>query len=254
MRSPFLLSGAIVSNVLNQSGQTGRLALTAGSRRAKSGPKQYRMYEATMFKSIIGLGSVAALLIATAATAQETTTEDPKPESEQTGAIEGSEALDLGEPVAEGPKLGERYSKEKFGDWDLACIKTEEEQDPCSLLQVMTDPQNNPMAEISLFRLAGNQAAVAGATIVVPLETLLPAQLTVSVDGGPGKRYNYSFCNPIGCVAQIGLTQTDIDAMKKGAKATVSLVPAPAPDQTISLDLSLSGFTAGYDVVDVVTN
>ena len=145
-------------------------------------------------------------------------------------------------------------TKEKFGDWDLACIKTEEEQDPCSLLQIMTDPQNNPMAEISLFRLGGNQAAVAGATIVVPLETLLPAQLTVSVDGAPGKRYNYSFCNPIGCVAQIGLTQTDIDAMKKGAKATVSLVPAPAPDQTISLELSLTGFTAGYDVVDVVTN
>ncbi|WP_164658963.1 invasion associated locus B family protein [Tropicibacter sp. Alg240-R139] len=207
-----------------------------------------------MFKSIISLSSVTALLFATAAVAQDTTTEETKPEAEQTGAVEGSEALDLGEPVAEGPKLGERYSKDKFGDWDLACIKTEEEQDPCSLLQIMTDPQNNPMAEISLFRLAGNQAAVAGATIVVPLETLLPAQLTVSIDGAPGKRYNYSFCNPIGCVAQIGLTQTDIDAMKKGAKATVSLVPAPAPDQTISLDLSLSGFTAGFDVVDVVTN
>ncbi|GAB5438561.1 MAG: invasion associated locus B family protein [Falsiruegeria mediterranea] len=212
------------------------------------------MYEATMFKSIIGLSTATALLIASAATAQETTTEDATPETEQTEAIEGSEALDLGEPVAAGPQLGERYSKDKFGDWDLACIKTEEEQDPCSLLQVMTDPQNNPMAEISLFRLAGNQAAVAGATIVVPLETLLPAQLTISVDGAPGKRYNYSFCNPIGCVAQIGLTQTDIDAMKKGAKATVSLVPAPAPDQTISLDLSLSGFTAGFEVVDVVTN
>lgn len=207
-----------------------------------------------MFKSIIGLSSVTALLIATAATAQDTTTEEAKPETEQTGAIEGSEALDLGQPVDESPKLGERYSKEKFGDWDLACIKTEEEQDPCSLLQIMTDPQNKPMAEFSLFRLGGNQVAVAGATIIVPLETLLPAQLTVSVDGAPGKRYNYSFCNPIGCVAQIGLTQTDIDAMKKGAKATVSLVPAPAPDQTISLEMSLTGFTAGYEAVDVVTN
>jgi len=215
-----------------------------------------------MFKSILGLSSAAALLMATAAVAQETTTQEAAPAADQTqaaqtadaqsGVVEGSELLDLGEPV--GPQLGERYSKERFGDWDLACIKTEEEQDPCSLLQVMTDAQNNPMAEISLFRLAGSQAAVAGATIVVPLETLLPAQLTVSVDGAPGKRYNYSFCNPIGCVAQIGLTQADVDAMKKGAKAVVSLVPAPAPDQVINLDMSLTGFTAGFDAVDVVTN
>ena len=110
------------------------------------------------------------------------------------------------------------------------------------------------MAEVSLFRIdqPGGQA-VAGATIIVPLETLLPAALTISVDGAiPGKRYNYSFCNPLGCVAQIGLTQADIDAFKKGSEATLSLRPAPAPDQRIEMKLSLKGFTAGYDVVDVV--
>jgi invasion protein IalB len=56
----------------------------------------------------------------------------------------------------------------------------------------------------------------------------------------------------MGCVAQIGLTQGDIDAFKKGQKAVLSLRPAPAPDQVVEMDLSLKGFTAGYNVVDVV--
>ncbi|GAA6192465.1 invasion associated locus B family protein [Phaeobacter sp. NW0010-22] len=194
------------------------------------------------------LSALALLTMTAGVSAQETTT----PETEDAKPVE--EVLDLGQPVAEGPALGQRYSKETFGSWDLACVKTEAETDPCSLLQVLTDSADNPMAEFSLFRLESGQAAVAGATIVVPLETLLPAQLTISVDGAPGKRYNYSFCNPIGCVAQIGLTQADIDAFKKGAEAKISLVPAPAPDQIIDLTMSLKGFTAGYDIVDVVSN
>ncbi|MEX0286824.1 MAG: invasion associated locus B family protein [Paracoccaceae bacterium] len=162
--------------------------------------------------------------------------------------------LDLGQPVSSGPQLGERYSKERFGDWDMACIKTDAEVDPCSMLQIMNDDSGNPIAEFSLFRLKEGGQAAAGATVIVPLEALLPAQLTIAVDGVGAKRYNYTFCNPIGCVAQIGLTQADVDAFKRGAVATVSLVPAPAPDQRIDLELSLKGFTAAYDVVDVVEN
>ncbi len=164
------------------------------------------------------------------------------------------QGLDLGQPVDGSPQLGERYSKDKFGDWDLACIKTEAETDPCSLLQILKDESGNAIAEFSLFRLEAGGQAIAAATVVVPLETLLPAQLTISIDGASGKRYNYSFCNQLGCVAQIGLTASDIDALVKGKVATISLVPAVAPDQTVSLDMPLNGFTVGYSVVDVVKN
>ncbi len=180
-------------------------------------------------------------------------------QQQDTGAGSGTNAgapsvLDLGQPVDNTPQPGQRYSKEKFGDWELACIKTTEGDDPCSLFQVLKDESGNAVAEVSLFRLEGNGQAVAGATVVVPLETLLPAQLTISVDGASGKRYNYSFCNQVGCVAQIGLTASDIDSFVKGHGATVSLVPAKAPDQTVVLNMSLKGFTAGYGVVDVVKN
>ncbi|UWQ80959.1 invasion associated locus B family protein [Leisingera sp. S132] len=216
-----------------------------------------------MLKSLTPITLAAMLAMTAPLAAQEATTEDTSTteqaaeaetaeQAEQSGST-ADQLLDLGEPVNDGPRLGDRYSKEKHGDWDLACIRTEQENDPCSLLQVLAGPQGNPMAEVSLFRIEqqGGQA-VAGATVIVPLETLLPAALTISIDGAPAKRYNYSFCNPLGCVAQIGLTQSDIDAFKKGKEAVLSLRPAPAPDQVVEMKLSLSGFTAGYDVVDVV--
>lgn len=216
-----------------------------------------------MLKSLTPITLAAVLALAAPLAAQETATEgtaapETAEQSEQAGQNGQSSStadslLDLGQTVEEGPQLGQRYSKETHGDWDLACVRTEAETDPCSLLQILSGPEGNPIAEVSLFRIdqEGGQA-VAGATVIVPLETLLPAALTISVDGAPAKRYNYSFCNPMGCVAQIGLTQGDIDAFKKGSKATISLRPAPAPDQVVQMDLSLKGFTAGYDVVDVV--
>ncbi|MDK3018297.1 invasion associated locus B family protein [Pseudodonghicola flavimaris] len=201
-----------------------------------------------MLKTLTSLSVLALTALTVPAMAQTSETETPAADQ----AKSADSVLDMGQPAAGDPKLGERYSKEKIGDWDLACIKTDGEQDPCSLLQILHDDKNTPMAEFSMFRIEGQGQAVAGATVIVPLETLLPAQLTISIDGAPGKRYGYSFCNPYGCVAQIGLTAADITAMKQGKAAVLSLVPAPAPDQTVSLTLSLSGFTAGYDKVDVV--
>ena len=156
---------------------------------------------------------------------------DPAPETETEAApAEGAATPETGTEGAEPPGL-----------------------DTCSLVQVLVDGTDNPVAEVSLFRLQGAQAA-AGATVIVPLETFLPGQLTIAVDGGAAKRYNYQFCNQIGCIAQIGLTQADVDAFRAGNAATVTIIPAQAPDQPISLNMSLTGFTAGYNVVDVVSN
>jgi invasion protein IalB len=200
-----------------------------------------------MFNPLKPLAAAALVALAAPAAAQESTTGE-------TSQSTADQMLDMGQDVAQdGPKPGERYSREKHGDWDMACVKTESGEDPCSMLQMLNAEDGSPMAEVSMFRIDqdGGQA-VAGATIIVPLETLLPAALTVSIDNAPGKRYNYTFCNPVGCVAQIGLTQGDVDAMKKGKQATLAIRPAQAPDQLIELTMSLKGFTAAYDAVDIV--
>lgn len=159
--------------------------------------------------------------------------------------------LDLGQS---GPRVGEQYIKEKSGDWNISCLKAEEGEDLCAMVQILNNQQGDPIAEISLGKLPEGGAAVAWANIIVPLETLLQAQLAISIDGAPRKLYNYHHCVSIGCVAQVGFTQSDIDAMKSGSKAVLSLVPARLPDQILDMEMSLSGFTAGFTGLNVAPN
>ncbi len=160
-----------------------------------------------MFKTLTSLSVIALTALAAPAMAQDTETEQPA----------ADQLLDLGKPADAEPQLGSRYSKEEVGDWDLACIKTEGETDPCSLLQILNDDKGNPMAEFSLFRIEGKGQAVAGPRSSCRLN---PASGAADPLGrcAPGKRYGYSFCNPYGCVAQIGLTEEDIAASSVAAR------------------------------------
>ncbi len=160
--------------------------------------------------------------------------------------------LSMGEDAEANTEMGKPYTKEVVGAFEMRCMKTEGAQDPCQMYQLMDDGQGAPVAEFSLFRLPAGGKAEAGATLVVPLETALPAQLTVSIDGGKARRYPYAFCNPVGCYVRMGLTPADVQAFKKGKEAVITIVPALAPDQKVDLALSLDGFTASYDKSSVI--
>ncbi|MBB5721466.1 invasion protein IalB [Loktanella ponticola] len=210
-----------------------------------------------------------ALMLATPAFAQETatddtTTEQAAPETPETATeaeatpttdADPADGLSLGSPLdnAEAPTvadlaIGQPYVRGESGDWLFRCLKAEEgTDDPCQLYQLLKDSSGNSVAEISLFPLAGSGRAAAGATIVAPLETLLTQQLTVAVDGGAARRYPFTFCNTAGCVARVGFTAEEVAQFKRGNAATITMVPAAAPDETVELAVSLSGFTAGYD-------
>ena len=206
----------------------------------------------------------AAIAIGSNAYAQETAT--PKPEGEgetqttqeapATGTNDTEQAtddplpLDMGQEVVEERGPGTTYIKERFDSWELRCVRVEEGQkEPCHLFQLMKDDKGVPIAEMNIIALPEGQQAAAGATIVTPLETLLTKQLTLEIDGGAKKRYPYTWCGNIGCYSRIGFTNGDIAAFKRGAKATLTIVPVFAADETISVTLSLAGFTAGYNAL-----
>ncbi|WP_417721650.1 invasion associated locus B family protein [Salipiger sp.] len=152
--------------------------------------------------------------------------------------------------TGEQPKQPETYIKAKHGDWDLQCLKVPEgtdAPDPCQMYQLLKDANGGNVAEVSLFRLANGGQVAAGGTFVVPLETLLTQKLTITVDNGQPKRYDFSFCTPVGCYARVGFTADDIGRFKAGKAARITIVPALAPDQKVELSMSLSGFTAGYN-------
>ena len=189
-----------------------------------------------------------ALVLPAALLAQTTDTEATETETPGTSI---QDQLSLGEEASV-PQVGETYTAETNGDWAVRCIKAEEGvEEPCQMYQLMSDDEGTPVAEISIFRLPEGGRAVAGATIIVPLETSLPQQLTMEVDGGQARRYPYAFCNPIGCYSRVGLVAEEVAQFRRGANAKLTIVPALAPDQKVELNMSLSGFTASFDKTSI---
>jgi invasion protein IalB len=202
------------------------------------------------------MATALALLLALPAFAQDATTAEAPPEAPAEAPAEATAAedapaapgdLSLGTP--EGDGIGSQYVAATFDAWEQRCLRTEDGADPCQLYQLMNDETGNPVAEISLFNLPDGGEAAAGATIVVPLETLLTANLRMSIDGGEAKVYPFSWCSQMGCIARVGFTAGEIDQFRAGAEARLTIVPVVAPDQQVTATLSLAGFTAGFEAI-----
>jgi invasion protein IalB len=204
--------------------------------------------------------SAALAMPAAAQEAAEAPAEAPEaqaPEA-QAPAAAVEELLPTGEPVAgaapaqaaaQGPEI---YVREEHGDWEVRCLRAPEgQEDPCQLFQRLEDQNGNPTADVNVFDLPDGGEIVAGATVLTPLQTLLTAQVTMSVDGGEPRRYPFAFCDPAGCYARLGFTAGDVARLRAGANAEIVVVPAQAPDQQANLTMSLMGFTAGYAAVSV---
>lgn len=149
--------------------------------------------------------------------------------------------------------VGTPYVSGTFDVWEQRCVRTEDGSDPCQLYQLLKDSSGNAVAEFSVFGLPAGNEAVAGATIIVPLETLLTENIVMQVDSGTPVIYPFTFCSQIGCVARVGFTAAQVDAFRKGAAAKITIVPAIAPDEQVTVNVSLKGFTAGFAAVAATT-
>lgn len=199
------------------------------------------------------MSDILKVLILCAATAltgpvlAQTATQTPAETEEAEGQAPRNDGLSTGQELE---TVGETYVKSEHGDWDLRCIRAPEgQQDPCQLYQLLSDQNDNSVAEINMFTLPADDKLAAGANIVTPLRTLLTQQVVISVDGSKPKVYPFTFCNQIGCVARVGYTAGDVASYKRGNEAKIFVVPFDAPDQRVELTVSLTGFTAGFDAM-----
>ncbi len=240
------------------------LALTVALTRVKHGAENIN-WNLDMFNRILPLSIAALLTLTGPVLAQDTTTQATDPAATTTEAApavgtstapQAPADLNMGTPLGPDgqplPQVGEPYIKETFDDWGTRCLKAPEGQaDPCQLYQLLKDKDGNNVAEFSIFPLAPGGQAVAGATIVAPLETLLTASLTIAVDGSAPRRYPFTFCNRAGCVARVGFTAEEVNQFKRGATATMSITPVAAPDTPVELNIGLKGFTSGFGSLSV---
>lgn len=176
------------------------------------------------------------------ATAQ-TATETPAPAA--AAPATPAEAPAAAPAVPTEPQVGQPYAKETHGDWTLRCMKTETGADPCELYQLLKDAENSPVAEASVIPMSGGKVE-AVVTFVAPLETDLSLGLGLQVDAAQEARYPFMLCARIGCISRIGLEAAQLDPLKRGKAATISVLPFGAPkEEMVKLPLSLAGFTAG---------
>ena len=196
-------------------------------------------------------GALAQETAAPAEGAAPATTEAPAADAPSTSDLSMGAEVGADGQAAAAPAdgVGTSYVQATFDAWEQRCIKTEDGADPCQLYQLLKDAQGNAVAEFSMFNLPAGGEAVAGATLIVPLETLLTENVQVAIDGAKAKVYPFTFCSTIGCVSRIGFTAAEVEQFKKGAKGVITIVPVVAPDQKVSVELSLKGFTAGYTAV-----
>lgn len=152
------------------------------------------------------------------------------------------------------PPPGSSYKAETHGAWSRLCTVNAEGDDPCELYQLLKDGRGASVAEITIVDLlapAQGQAgtAVAGAMLITPLETYLPAQIRIKVDDNPDAIYRFEYCSQVGCVARIGFTAEEVSAFRRGKVARVTIAAAADPTRPVELEMSLSGFTAGFAAV-----
>ena len=194
------------------------------------------------FALVLGLSTGAVFAQDATAPATETpATEAPAAAAPATDAP----AATTEAPANDGP--GTTYIAETFDDWSIQCARMESGEDPCQMYQLLRDEKGTAVADISLFPLPAGGKAVAGATIMTPLETLLTQNLTLKLDAQEPRVYPFSFCAPVGCISRVGLTQGELDGFRKGNKITMTIVPMAAPDKPVNLTISLKGFTAAYE-------
>ncbi len=209
------------------------------------------------FEKHIAAIALAISLAATGAAGAQTATETPEPATPaaapETPAAETAtpdaapaeaaetETATAGDPAA--PEVME-IVRDTFGDWEVRCAPQGED---CFMYQLAMDSQNNPVAEVSILKLPEGSEAAAGVTMVTPLGSLLQSGIVLQVDQGEARQYPFNWCSQVGCFARFGLTQELINSMKRGRTATVMLASVAAPEAPVSLNLSLTGFTAGYD-------
>lgn len=162
---------------------------------------------------------------------------------------EEADSLSIDDTMMSEPQQTEPYIKERFENWALKCIKPVNSIERCEANQIIFNQKQQPVAEISIIKLPKGQVAAAAATIIVPLETILSEGLVLAIQELEPKKYQFKFCNSLGCYSQIGLTDDEVEALKKKKKASIFLKHISSGDQQIVIPMSLNGFTKTFSNV-----
>jgi invasion protein IalB len=135
-------------------------------------------------------------------------------------------------------------------DWMVRCGRPEgQEQEVCEMQQQQVDKEERTVMAVAVGRVPGT--ADVGLLILLPLGILLPAGVTMQIDGGAEIPLEVGRCERQGCRIERLIEPDLLSRLKAGTKATV-FFEAMDPEgkrQRLGVPISLLGFTAALNEV-----
>jgi invasion protein IalB len=181
----------------------------------------------------LGLGASDAF----AQQAQESSPEEAAPQQQ------GAPPEGAGAP---GVELTERQVQ----DWMVRCGRPEgQEQEVCEMQQQQVDKEERTVMAVAVGRVPGTSDV--GLLILLPLGILLPAGVTMQIDGGAEIPLEVERCERQGCRIERIIEPDLLSRLKAGTKATVffEAVDPEGKRQRLGVPISLLGFTAALNEV-----
>ena len=154
-------------------------------------------------------------------------------------------------PAPEGPAQPElELTERQIQDWMVRCGRPEgQEQEVCEMQQQQVDSEDRTVMAVAVGRVPGTSNV--GLLILLPLGILLPAGVTMQIDGGAAIPLEVERCEREGCRIERILEPDLLNRLKAGTKATVffQAVDPQGKRQRLGVPISLLGFTAALDEV-----
>jgi invasion protein IalB len=141
-------------------------------------------------------------------------------------------------------------TERKFEAWTVRCGRQSKQgPDLCEMQQQTVDEEGRTVMAVAIAQLPGASDLVL--LILLPLRVLLPAGLTLQVDGGAETPLQVDWCERQGCRIQMLLEPDLLNRFKAGTEATVVFEAVDEQEQRrrLAYPISLLGFTAALDEV-----
>jgi invasion protein IalB len=138
------------------------------------------------------------------------------------------------------PEMTER----QFQDWVLRCGRSEQGPEVCEMQQLRTDSEGRTVMAVAIGTAPGRPEV--GLLIMLPLGILLPAGVTLQIDGGGDVPLQVDWCERQGCRIEMPVEAALLNRLKAGREAKVffEAIDPEGQAQRLGIPISLLGFTA----------
>ena len=189
------------------------------------------------------LALILALMLPISSFVAQEAIEADQQDSSETPQQDNPQSLTVGEPIP--------YVAEQIGKWSLICSENivDPEIRQCSMMQDVSNEEGSKVATIEVWKIVDSELFKAGAIIVTPLGSNLEEAISLNVDAATPRRYRYKYCLEDGCLARIGLLNTELTALKRGKILYMTIFALEYLDDPRRYEISLEGFTDAFDAL-----